>query len=548
MVIILRGWGRLFPVDLEWGIRIFGYPLFDGKPVVVRPWSPEISLVKEAVKTVPTWVRLHQLELKFWGERCLHKIASLVGEPVKIDAATTLKHRLGFARIMVEVALSEKCVDSIQFLDELGYCHEVMVEFEWKHVLCAKCKSYGHGQEDCRKGVVRPPQVWRHVQRVQPIVEQRQAPIVEEAPIAQSVPVVNEASVHQVDSGPLVPSMMGTLVTFREILSSALNRSVNALDLAPVGVMDKLYFWNVRGLNSLAKQKELKSFLHLNKIGLVGVLETNFCNMNFNKVAASFEKEWEIRNNNQFCDLGRIWTMWRSGCFTVQVLSVNSQFMHCECSLVSSAWIVAGDFNNVFFPNERIGAPVRLPELLPFQRCVNACGLFDLKTIGKFFTWTNKQDGGDKVLCKLDRGLVNDAWMVDFPNSFADFRPEGLFDHSPCVVQLDVDGYGRRSPFKFLNMWVKDEIFSTIARRLWQEYIQGVAMFHVITKLKRLKGDFRLLNKRDPHDQMLGTLEKQASITCKELEHNRWSFLQQKTKVDWIRSADANIIVVWIPG
>ncbi|KAK9697960.1 hypothetical protein RND81_08G073000 [Saponaria officinalis] len=100
--------------------------------------------------------------------------------------------------------------------------------------------------------------------------------------------------------------------------------------------MDRVCFLNVRDINSLAKQKELKSFLHINKVGFIGVLETRVRAHNFNKVAGSFSNDWEIKSNNEFCENGRIWLMWRRGLFHVQIMFMSSQVMHCKCAHLAS--------------------------------------------------------------------------------------------------------------------------------------------------------------------------------------------------------------------
>ena len=50
--------------------------------------------------------------------------------------------------------------------------------------------------------------------------------------------------------------------------------------------MDNIASWNIRGLNWPNKQEDVKIFLHSNKIGLVGLLETKIKEKNIQKVAA----------------------------------------------------------------------------------------------------------------------------------------------------------------------------------------------------------------------------------------------------------------------
>ena len=70
-------------------------------------------------------------------------------------------------------------------------------------------------------------------------------------------------------------------------------------------------------------------------------------------------------------------------------------------------WMVVGDYNCVLFPDERVGSIVRQQETMRLQSCVQLCGLQDMASTGYKFTWNNKQFGENRVLCKLDRTMVN---------------------------------------------------------------------------------------------------------------------------------------------
>ncbi|KAL9227835.1 hypothetical protein vseg_003481 [Gypsophila vaccaria] len=128
-----------------------GHYLFDNKPMIVNPWSEELKLHKPEVKSVPVWIQLHGLPIKFWG-KSLPKIAGLVGKFIKFDIATEQKTKLGYARTMVEMVVDHVCPDHIQFKDELGIVQTIGVTYEWKPITCSQCKGMGHSQEDCRKG------------------------------------------------------------------------------------------------------------------------------------------------------------------------------------------------------------------------------------------------------------------------------------------------------------------------------------------------------------------------------------------------------------
>ncbi|XP_074300302.1 uncharacterized protein LOC141631542 [Silene latifolia] len=125
-----------------------GHFLFDNKPLIVKPWTPDVELIKHEVKSVPVWVKLHQLPLKFWGKG-IPKIAGLLGNYIKCDPATEEKTRIGYARVMIEVSFGSALLDKVRFLDEHGDMVEVEVEYEWKPVACDVCHGVGHLSADC---------------------------------------------------------------------------------------------------------------------------------------------------------------------------------------------------------------------------------------------------------------------------------------------------------------------------------------------------------------------------------------------------------------
>ncbi|KAL9244321.1 hypothetical protein vseg_018108 [Gypsophila vaccaria] len=144
-----------------------GHFLFDNKPLIYKEWTKELDLKKEVVQSVPVWVKLQQLPLKFWG-KSLPKISGLLGKYVKCDMATEQRTRLGFARVMLELKVDQNCPEEIRFKDEMREVVRIGIEYEWKPITCSKCNGMGHHKKECRKGTIQkraiPVQkVWRPV-------------------------------------------------------------------------------------------------------------------------------------------------------------------------------------------------------------------------------------------------------------------------------------------------------------------------------------------------------------------------------------------------
>lgn len=123
--------------------------LFDGRLVILKPWSEDIGLDRNLSSTIPVWVRFPNLHLKLWSQSILSKVASLVGYPIYMDEATTKGERLAYARCFVEISASAKLPRKVLLEIKNGEIMEIPIEFEWVPPICVKCKSFGHSENQC---------------------------------------------------------------------------------------------------------------------------------------------------------------------------------------------------------------------------------------------------------------------------------------------------------------------------------------------------------------------------------------------------------------
>lgn len=205
--------------------------------------------------------------------------------------------------------------------------------------------------------------------------------------------------------------------------------------------MERQVSWNSRGLNKPQKRLRIRNLLFQQKIGLFGLLETKIKASSLGALYLNVCPHWRVTFNLSICKGGRIVVGWHPSIFSVDILAMTSQLIHLKAELVGShksfnctyvygfneaaervalwkdlqsianritlPWIVLGDFNNVLHFNERIGAPIREKEVKPMRTCFTYCGLTDLKSIGHFYTWNNKQQSGSRVYTKIDRAVGN---------------------------------------------------------------------------------------------------------------------------------------------
>ncbi|XP_074306069.1 uncharacterized protein LOC141641297 [Silene latifolia] len=513
--------------------------------MIVKEWTKDIELTKANVKSVPAWIRLHNLPIKFWG-KSLPKISSLVGKYVKSDQATTEKTRLGFARVMVEMMVDQPLPSEVLFKDEKGDVIKVEVEYEWRPITCSKCQGMGHDGdqykrvEEKKKGVVIARKVWRPV--VKNVPEQMKAPEkkVQEAAVA-TVVVEKVAGTTPVQKSQIITTPIKRLTTLKRRNEEP-------------GGYSKVDF-GAQSYRDVASPPSMKS--GVNGIGLFGLLETKIKNKNYLKAVNSFNNGWCISTNNGYHSGGRIWILWQPKRFRVNFIEYNAQFIHIKveslldksmcyltvvyafnsiqervplwsqlrkiAGMTHGPWAIAWDFNCILAASERHGGASSMAEMEPFRRCVEDCEVVDIAATGSLYTWNNKQRPEERIYSRIDRFLVNREWCDLYPDTYAHFLPEGLYDHSSCLIRSSTNGRDKHS-FKYLNMWGSSkEFINTSTAKLQQE----------VEDLQAQLG-------RDPSNL---TLQQQEFEACQELKIKslaRDSFLQQRAKSVWIKEGDTN--------
>ncbi|XP_074314351.1 uncharacterized protein LOC141649565 [Silene latifolia] len=363
--------------------------------------------------------------------------------------------------------------------------------------------------------------------------------------------------------------------------------------------MHNIGFWNVRGLNSVNKQKIVKWFIHNKEAGLFGLLETKINGDNVSKISNNMLDGWCVTTNCRLHKGGRVWLLWQPSLFDVMVLQYDAQFIHAKVTAgctqqqffltmvyafnegservdlwnklksiaqqCSGPWAMAGDFNTVTSPNERLGGNTRQEDMDDFNQCIATCGVTDIHATGAFYTWNNKQDPLHRKYSRLDRFMVNQAWMDIFSDMMAHFHHEGLLDHNPCTVSDIKLGGRKNASFKYFNMWSLTPSFTSIVSNDWGKSYNGTKMFCIVKKLKSLKGALKALNREsysdienkasmaiqnlesiqqqlihDPTSSDLLSQEMELLASVRDLTKARDSFLSKKAKTQWLEDGDSN--------
>ncbi|XP_058775297.1 uncharacterized protein LOC131649555 [Vicia villosa] len=112
-------------------------------PMLLREWKPDFDMKKDMLCTLPIWIKLPQLPLYLWRAKSLSKIGSALGTPIVTGECTANKYRILYARILVEIDITQEPVMVITIRDSEGQKYST-VEYEWKPIFCERCQKVGH--------------------------------------------------------------------------------------------------------------------------------------------------------------------------------------------------------------------------------------------------------------------------------------------------------------------------------------------------------------------------------------------------------------------
>ncbi|GKE17528.1 trichome birefringence-like protein 3 [Tanacetum coccineum] len=93
-------------------------------PLILKKWTPKMTISKDQVTRVPVWVKFHKVPVVAYSEDGLSLIATQVGTPIMLDAFTS---------------------DNLR--------NWVRVEYEWKPPVCVDFKVFGHASHQCPKRI-----------------------------------------------------------------------------------------------------------------------------------------------------------------------------------------------------------------------------------------------------------------------------------------------------------------------------------------------------------------------------------------------------------
>ncbi|XP_010424514.1 PREDICTED: uncharacterized protein LOC104709635 [Camelina sativa] len=153
-----------------------------------------------------------------------------------------------------------------------------------------------------------------------------------------------------------------------------------------------------------------------------------------------------------------------------------------------------------------------------FQSCIDNCKLIELSGRGANHTWYNNQDSSP-ITRKLDRTLINEAWLSAHPQSNALFDTPGGSDHSPILVTTATDIERRKVPFKFYNLFTTHPDYPNLLDNAWSSpSVRGTSMYELCQRLKVVKVGYTELNRKNFSNIQARTAKAHEALIRKQAQ------------------------------
>ncbi|KAK4384637.1 putative mitochondrial protein [Sesamum angolense] len=391
--------------------------LFQGQPIVLQAWEQGMSLRWQKHTQILVWIRLKHLPMEYWTDEGLSTVASGIGTPLYSDGITKDCSRLDFARVCVMLDFNSELpkhlvVISPVLRDGKEDPKRIDVEYEWLPQRCKNCCSLGHVSAtyptNMKKNVAPPIMIF---------VKKQNSQLVSNQP---------EQSLRSIEDPRRQP----------------------AAGRQPDGgwFMIKLASWNVRGLNGLDHQRAVEQVVRDHKLSFLGLIETRVSQAHVQRTRRHLLNNWSWFEDYSG-PAGRIWVTWNPLEVDVEILEVGPQYIHCRA--FNKRLHTSLDDSEVCGRAADTSA-----SMADFRNCIRDTGLVQLPFTGCPYTWHNCSEGTRSLWKRLDRMLVNVAWLDVWPSSSYISALPRTSDHSPLILT-------------------------------------GTAMYNVVCMLKNLKAVFR---------------------------------------------------------
>ncbi|KAK3204901.1 hypothetical protein Dsin_018947 [Dipteronia sinensis] len=133
--------------DLEYVLKD-GPWVIANQYMVVQKWRTNFVPGEEEIKHMLVWVRLSKLPMEWIDVELLRLIEGMLGTVYKVDPITESQAKGRFARICVELDISQPLKNVLEVEDRC-----IRVEYENLGLICFQCGCVGYSKESCMEGI-----------------------------------------------------------------------------------------------------------------------------------------------------------------------------------------------------------------------------------------------------------------------------------------------------------------------------------------------------------------------------------------------------------
>ncbi|MQL99123.1 hypothetical protein Taro_031842 [Colocasia esculenta] len=286
-----------------------------------------------------------------------------------------------------------------------------------------------------------------------------------------------------------------------------------------------IIYWNIRGISNAASRWSLRRIVNEHNADIVAIAEPMIPISRASVLCRSLRMQSFVGNHGED---SKLWIFWRNA--NLQVLSSSDQqvtlsviqedqahmlitFVYASCTVssrrclfddliaqsdnVSIPWIIGGDFNCISTPSEKSGGLFgNLQSMVDFNAFMHASSLVNAEFVGSPFTWVNNCTVQASIKARLDRFLMNSAFVNNYQGFNVNHLIKCTSDHSPLLASIVTD---TRPParFVFQAMWTYHDSFLDVIKLTWNEYTtwHPNPFTTFFMKLKAVKQALRVWNK-----------------------------------------------------
>jgi len=156
---------------------------------------------------------------------------------------------------------------------------------------------------------------------------------------------------------------------------------------------------------------------------------------------------------------------------------------------------VAGDFNIILDSKEKRGSIIMDPFREICEDIISNWDLIDVVPKKGRFTWTNKRQGREDIVARLDKFLIKSDLLLENFVFNSTIVSNGISYHKTISLEGRLaENYGPL-PFRFSPLWLQDIEVKNIILRQCGNYVQVSPIYIFETKLKMVKTELKAWEK-----------------------------------------------------